>query len=151
MSRLILVALIMLFAVPLSAQTKKARGTNDELKDTLVALETQSWVAWQKRDGKFFQQFLARDHVEVGSSGVADAAAVAAFVGSPMCVVKNYSIDKFNFVRLNADTALLTYHAEQDTTCNGSPVPSPAWVSSLYVRRSGHWLNALYQQTPARR
>jgi hypothetical protein len=48
----------------------------------------------------------------------------------------------------DANTALLNYWAEQDTTCNGNAVPSPAWVSSLYVRRGERWVNALYQQTP---
>ena len=50
-------------------------------------------------------------------------------------------------VTFNKDTALLTYRAEQDTVCNGIAVPSPVWVSSLYVKRGGHWLNALYQQS----
>jgi hypothetical protein len=29
------------------------------------------------------------------------------------------------------------------------PLPHPAWVSSLYVLRGGHWLNALFQETNA--
>ncbi|HSS19767.1 MAG TPA: nuclear transport factor 2 family protein [Pyrinomonadaceae bacterium] len=149
MTRLI-VLVLMAFMFPVSAEAK-GRKPKEDLKETLVALEKQSWVAWQKRDGKFFSQFLSPDHVEVGSTGIANATAVAAFVGSPICVIKSYSVDKFNFVQLNADAAVLTYYAEQDTTCNGSPVPSPAWVSSVYVRRNGHWLNALYQQTPARK
>jgi hypothetical protein len=47
------------------------------------------------------------------------------------------------------NTALLTYRAEQDTMCGKSAVPSPAWVSSLFVRRNGKWVNALYQHTKA--
>lgn len=119
-----------------------------DLNETLTGLEKQSWEAWQKRDGKFFQKFLSEDHVEVGTTGPANKAAIVAFVASPVCVVKSYAVDSFNFTKFDENTALLTYRAKQDTTCNGKAVPSPAWASSLYVRRGGVWLNALYQQTP---
>jgi hypothetical protein len=52
--------------------------------------------------------------------------------------------------RFDTNTVLLTYHAAQSTTCSGTPIPSPVWVSSLYVRRGGRWVNAAYQQTPVR-
>jgi hypothetical protein len=121
----------------------------DPLEDTLVRLEKRSWEAWQRRDGAFFQTFLSDDHVEIGFGGVAHKAAVVAGVSSPACVVRDYAVDGFAVTRLDATTALLTYHASQHTTCGGRPVPSPVWAGSLYVRRGGIWLNAVYQQTPA--
>jgi hypothetical protein len=121
------------------------------LKETLVNLEKQSWEAWQKRDGKFFQQFLADDHVEIGFNGITNKAGVVAGVASPVCVVKSYTVDKFQVTVFDSNTALLTYHAAQDTTCGSVVVPSPVWVSSLYVRRDGRWLNAAYQQTQTRK
>ena len=131
--------------------TNKALTKTDAeaLKETLVNLEKQSWEAWQKRDGKFFQKFLSDDHVEVGFGGVANKGTIVAGVASPVCVVKSYKVDRFELTVLSADTALLTYHAEQDTTCGGATVPSPVWVSSLYLKRNGRWQNALYQQTQA--
>lgn len=120
---------------------------NSALKETLTRLEKQSWEAWKNRDGKFFQEFLSEDHVEVGFTGPANKAAIVAFVASPICVVKTYAVDNFNLTRFDEHTALLTYRAEQDTTCNGKAVPSPAWASSLYVRRGRVWVNAFYQQT----
>ena len=121
----------------------------DALKDTLVGLERQSWHAWQRHDGAFFQRFLSDDHVEVGFRGITGKAAVVTSVASPACVVHGYTIDSFEVTRLNPTTALLTYHAAQRTLCDGHPVPSPVWVSSLYVQRADRWLNALYQQTQA--
>jgi hypothetical protein len=44
----------------------------------LVNLAEQSWEAWKKRDGKFFQEFLSDDHVEVGFSGAATKAQIVA-------------------------------------------------------------------------
>ena len=116
----------------------------------MIKLEKQSWEAWKKRDGKFFSEFLADDHVEVGFGGVTNKATVVAGVASPICVVKSYEIDKFELTVFDANTALLTYHAAQDTACNGNAVPSPVWVSSLYIKRGDRWLNAMYQQTQTR-
>ena len=120
-------------------------------KDSLVALEKQSWEAWKNRDGKFFEGFLSDDHVEIGFGGRTDKKTVVAGVGSPACVVKSYTVDRFDLKVLGPDTALLTYYADQDTTCGGNPVPSPVWVGSLYVRRGGRWWNAAYQQTQTKR
>jgi hypothetical protein len=121
------------------------------VKETLVNLEKQSWEAWKKRDGKFFEEFLSDEHVEVGFGGTATKAQVVGFVASPACEVRSYSVDRFELTMFDANTALLTYHAAQDTICNGKAVPSPAWVSSLYVKRGDRWLNAFYQQTQIRK
>jgi hypothetical protein len=117
------------------------------IQDMLVSLEKQSWVAWKDRDGKFFERFLSDDHVEVGFSGPNDKATVVTGVASPACMVKSYSIENFKVVLLAPDAAVVTYHAAQDTTCNGKPVPSPAWASSIYIKRGDRWLNAVYQQS----
>ena len=117
------------------------------LKAHLVGLEKQSWEAWKNRDGKFFENFLSDDHVEVGFTGRAGKAEIVAFVGSAACQVKSYQLDDFRLQMLSSETALLTYRENQDTVCHAK-VPSPCWVSSLYVKRGERWLNALYQQTP---
>ena len=147
MKNLTMIVLLM-FSFAVSAFGQPAQADKGSLKETLTNLEKQSWEAWKNRDGKFFQGFLSDDHVEVGFGGPTDKKNVVSFVGSPVCTVKSYTVDNFNLTEFGPDTALLTYHAAQDTTCNGKPVPSPVWVSSLFVKRDGHWLNAMYQQTP---
>jgi Domain of unknown function (DUF4440) len=117
------------------------------LQETLVAMEKQSWVAWKNHDANFFRGFLSDDHLEVGFTGVANKSDVVKSVESPMCVVSSYVVDNFHVVSLSADLAVVTYHESQDTKCNAVAVPSPAWVSSLYIKREGRWLNVLYQQT----
>jgi hypothetical protein len=47
----------------------------------------------------------------------------------------------------DANTALLIYHAAQDTTCRGIAVQIPVWATSLYIRRGDRWFNVFYQQT----
>ena len=116
------------------------------IKEQLIKLEKQSWEAWKNRDGKFFQDFLSDDHVEVGFGGVSSKGDIVSFVGSPVCTVKSYQLDQFELKMLDKNTALLTYREAQDTVCH-NPVPSPCWVSSLYMKRGDRWLNVLYQQT----
>ncbi|MFY9821236.1 MAG: nuclear transport factor 2 family protein [Thermoanaerobaculia bacterium] len=134
-----------------SALGQAARPDQDKLKEDLTRLERQSWEAWKNHDGKFFQTFLSDDHLEVGFQGLSDKSQVVSFVASPICRIKSYELDGFELRKFSPETALLTYRAAQETTCNGRPVPSPVWVSSLYVKRGGHWLNALFQQSQAGR
>jgi hypothetical protein len=140
-------------AVATAALSGNATATADEtaLKETLVQLEQQTWEAWKNRDGKFFQDTLSDDHVEIHGGGRTGKADVVAGVASPACVVKTYAIDNFQLTVINADSALLSYHAAQDTTCGSFVVPSPVWVSSLWVRRGGRWSNVLFQQTPTKK
>lgn len=138
-------SILFIFNVAVAGQTA---AVDDKLKETLINVEKQSWVAWQKRDGSFYQNSLSDDHVEVNAVGTASKKEVVDFVGSPVCVVKSYSLDRFDVTIFSADTALIVYHAEQDTTCNGKRAPSPTWVTSLYVKRDGKWLNAMFEETP---
>ena len=116
---------LVLMAAAAAALIAQPAPPDAALKETLVALEKQSWEAWKNRDGQYFQGFLSDDHVEIGFGGVTDKATVVAGVGSPACVVKSYFVDHFELKALGPDTALLTYYADQDTTCGGNPVPSP--------------------------
>jgi Domain of unknown function (DUF4440) len=119
-----------------------------EIKKLLVGLERESWAAWKERNAQFYRTFLSEDHVEVYGTGVLDKNAVLQTVGSAACEVRSYVVDSFELHMLDATTALLTYRAAQDTSCGGHPVPSPAWVSSLYLKRGDRWLNVFYQQSP---
>jgi hypothetical protein len=144
MKRTIIAAAAAFFLMASQAPAQTA-----SLEATLTQLERDSWVAWQNHDGGFFDRFLADDHVEVHGPGVTTGkGGVVAHVASDACVVSSYRLDQFRFTRFNERTALLTYRAEQDTNCQGFHVPSPVWVSSLFVRRKGEWRNALYVHTP---
>src|SRR4029077_14309991 len=61
-------AVFLTFAVSVLAESAEEAT----LKEQLIKLEKQSWVAWKNRDGKFFQEFLSDDHVEVSSGGIAN-------------------------------------------------------------------------------
>jgi len=140
----------LLTSVIVSAQIPNKVVENESesaLKEKFIKLEKLSWEAWKNHDGKFFQDFLSDDHVEIGFSGVADKSAVVAMVSGSTCNVQSYSVDKFRVSIFGGNTALVTYYADQTTTCNGKPAPRPVWASSLYQKRGDRWLNVSYQQT----
>ena len=139
-------ALLILVTLILNASSR-AQTEENATREKLINLEKQSWEAWKNRNAPFFKEFLSDDHVEVGFYGLANKNQVLATVASSACTVRNYSVDQFNVTLLDANTALLTYHAAQETTCNDKAVPSPVWVSSLYIKRGDRWLNVFYQQT----
>lgn len=127
-----------------------ARETDDQVRQQLIALENQSWAAWKGHDGKFFESFLSDDHVEMSPIGAASKESVVKGVAAGGCIVKDYSVGQFGFVRLSDDAAVLTYHAAQTTTCGSAPVPSPVWATSVYAKRNGRWMNVVYEHTPAK-
>lgn len=127
-----------------------AKAISDKaLERQLIAMEKQSWVAWQKMDAKFWQGFLSDDHVELnGFIGATGKQQVIDGIASGGCKVASYAVDHFNFRRFDATTALLIYRAAQDTRCGPVKVPSPVWATSLFQLRNGRWQNVLYGHTP---
>jgi hypothetical protein len=113
-------------------------------------LEAQSWEAWKGRDASFFEKFLSEDHLDIHAYGMAGKAAVVAGVRSPACNVRSYSLGPLSVLAVSPDTVLVTYRAEQDTSCGETKVPSPVWATSLYARRDGRWVNVMYQHTAIR-
>jgi hypothetical protein len=118
------------------------------LEQRLIRMERDSWEAWQRQDAGFWRHFLSDDHLEFHRTGVSTREEVIAFIASRVCTVTRFSLGHFTFRRFDADTAVLIYRAEQTTSCGGQRVPSPVWATSLYERRHGRWVNALYGHTP---
>ena len=72
-------------------------------------------------------------------------------VRSPVCVVQSYTLGPLSVTPVAPDSILVTYRAEQETLCGSARVPSPVWATSLYAKRSGRWVNVLYQHSPVTR
>ena len=137
------------FLVAAGARPARAQSSDPKLEQDLISLEKESWEAWKNRDGDFFERFLSEDHVEIHPAGIAGKAGVVASVRTKACVVNSYSLDGFKLTKFSDDAALLTYWADQNTLCNGVAVPTPVWTGSLFIKRDGRWVNAVYQHTKA--
>ena len=141
--RLVPLAIAAELAAPALAQAPPPpSGTEAQL----IALERQSWLAWQKKDLAFWERHLSADHVEIdGPDGPQDRTYVLKGVANRACAVASYALDRFTFRELDADTAMLVYHAAQEFACGDKRIPNVGWVTSLYQRRNGRWENVLFQ------
>lgn len=127
-----------------ASDTRPVRGIEQQLID----LERRSWVAWRDHDAAFFERFLSEDHIEMQGTGPASRRAVIATVRAG-CQVAHYDLDQFSVHLLDNHTAIVTYRADQDTTCGAARVPTPVWATSLFQKRGGRWVNVLYVHSPA--
>jgi hypothetical protein len=129
-------------------QTKTPKNNNNSVEAQLIALEKQADEAWRKKDGVFFQSLLSEDAVGVGSEGIFNKSQIVKAISGSRCEIKTSSMDNFKMVLLDKNTALLTYKAMQDVTCNGNTEPPTVWASTVFVKRGGKWLAAFHQETP---
>ena len=148
-----LIAPLFAFVTTLAGAAEPLTPATSSLSDeaTIRELESKSWIAWKNHDAIFFEQFLSDDHVEIHGYGVVGKGAVVESVRSPVCVVQSFTLGPLSVTVVSPDVMLVTYRAEQDTLCVSTRVPSPVWATSLYAKRSGRWVNVLYQHTPVTR
>lgn len=150
MKRIFIVMMIAIAASFITlGQTKTPKNNNNSVEAQLIALEKQAWEAWKNRNGSFYQSFLSEDSIQISANGVENKAQIIESMSDSSCEVKSYSLDNFKLVMLEKNTAILTYKAMPDAICNGKALPVTLWASSVYVKRSGKWLAAFYQDTPA--
>lgn len=152
MKRMLIVALVLLVSAGVaSAQTneKGSKAGKSSVEDQLISMEKQAWEAWKNKNGGYFQTFLADDAVLISGSGVEGKAAAVKSISSMPCEVRGYSLDNFKLIMIEKNTALLTYSAKQDYSCNGKAGPPQVWASSIFVKRGGKWLNISHQETTA--
>lgn len=130
-------------AVPAQAQ--------DDLESTLVKIEKSLWEAWKGGDADVFEARLVENAVHTGAGGVTvGRAQMIEGMQEAECEVESFSLSDFRVQRVGSGTAILTYRAEQTATCAEETLPTPVWSSAVYVNRDGGWMNAFYQETPAR-
>jgi hypothetical protein len=150
MKRTLMVLMLAIAASSLaSGQAKTSADTDAAAEAQIISLEKQAAEAWKNKNGSFFQTFLSEDTSVLGSMGLIDSKSqIVSAISGANCEVKSYSLSNFRVAMLTKDTAVLTYKAIQDVTCDGKPEPAEVWSSSVYVKRGGKWLAAFHQETP---
>lgn len=85
--------------------------------------------------------------MSIGADGVSNKAQVIAATPT-QCQVKSVSLNQFKFVKLDANTVVLTYVATQEAVCDAKKAPTTVRATVNYVKRGDRWLEAMYMQTP---
>jgi hypothetical protein len=124
-------------------------GDVDGDLDELLALETEVWRALVAGDPGADGAHLADDFVGLYPTGFADRSDhVGQLEGGP--TVASFALDQVRLVPVAEAAALLCYRASFRRP--GAPASGPAevmYVSSLWCRRDGRWVNTFSQDTPA--
>jgi uncharacterized protein (TIGR02246 family) len=104
--------------------------------------------AFQKQDAAAVKRLMADDHVAVTAyyggprTGAEQLAALADLK------LAEYSTGKRKTAPLGKDAVLITYELTQKGTFKGKEVPRRNFVSAVWVKRDGRWLEVFYQETP---
>jgi hypothetical protein len=116
-------------------------------EDIAVRLERQTWEAVKAKDYQAYVRLLADDFLDVEPVGIITKSEEEK--GIVQLTLDEYKWEGLRVVHLSPEATLLVYKATQKANFGGQPVPTPTWVSSLWIKRSGKWLNALVQETKA--
>ena len=106
--------------------------------DFFVGLETQMWEALVRGDGAADRELLSQDFLGVYPTGFADRDQhVDALADGP--TMSAYTLSDARLTRICEDTVLLSYRA--DCTSAGRESTQTMFISSVWARRDGRWLN----------
>jgi hypothetical protein len=112
--------------------------------DEIIALETAVWTALRDGDAAADARLLAHDFLGVYPTGFAGVDDHAGQLDSG-ATVASFRIDEPHLKVLTDDHVLLAYEATyQRPDCPEERM----YVSSIWSRRDGDWINVFSQDTP---
>jgi hypothetical protein len=119
------------------------------LLEDFVQLETQVWRALADGDADADGRMLSEDFLGVYPAGFADRKShVEQLSDGP--TVASFALHEARLLPVSESAVILSYRAEFERPTS-SAVSEVHWmyVSSLWCRRDGAWLNVFSQDTPA--
>ncbi|MCU1309897.1 MAG: hypothetical protein JWO20_1022 [Candidatus Angelobacter sp.] len=148
MRRLTNLLTISLVIVTLASAGPLLLAQKSDLETTLTDTERQLWNAWKAKDGATFDKTLDPNAVTMGDKGLMDRAASIKEITTQNCQVQNFTLSDTKVTQIDKDTALLTYKAHQDATCDGKKIPPTVNVSTVYEKHGDKWQPVFHQETP---
>ena len=116
--------------------------------DVFIELETRVWEALRAGDAAQDARLLASDFLGVYPSGFADRSDHAGTLANGPTVA-DYELHEPRLMVLSEADVLLCYRADwRRFGADGRGPAESMYISSLWSRRSGQWLNVFSQDTP---
>ncbi len=117
-------------------------------KEALLELEKKAFEAWSKKDGKYFEAFIADNFVGYHDGKVSTKAEEIKGIVESKCDVKSFDLSDPQVTPIGPDAAVLTTKATADATCDGKKLPSPVVSATLFVRSGDSWKAAYHNEVP---
>jgi len=148
-SLLFILSLSLLIAACGGTETAENSNRNSaepakSLEATLTDLDKSAGEAMIKKDGRFFERFLANGFVGQTPDGPVDKAVVVKMLGENDCDIKSTSSSGVKVTELADGVALFTGKSSSEGTCGGAAIPE-AYFATLYVKEGDNWKAAFYQ------
>ena len=119
----------------------------------LLDLERQFWDAMRDKDASAASKMTDDGCIVVGAQGVAaiDKASMGKMVKEAEWELRHYSFDEQNAqVRMiGDDVAIVAYTVTEKVVVDGKSITMKANDASVWVRRNGHWVNAMHTESLA--
>jgi hypothetical protein len=114
--------------------------------DALITLERKVWDALAAGDAMADERLLSDDFLGVYPTGFAGRGDHAgALADGP--TVESYAIEEARAMHLGDEVALLAYRAVYHRP--GEPTEHEMYITSVWQRRAGAWVNVFSQDTPS--
>lgn len=107
-------------------------------------LETRAYAAWQSRDTRFWDRFLADSFIGWGSRGRLDKAGATREYAGADCKIKRFGLADEQVTRLGPGVALMTYRASVDGACDGRKIPATTRAAAVFVLDGNSWREAFH-------
>jgi len=141
--------LLLSIAVAGCNRSKPAAASSESAspEQAVMQLERKTWELAKSKNKTAAASLMADDFVDVGESGVVTRSKVLDTFGQ--ATINSFALDQLQAVALAPTVVVVTYKATATGSAQGRPLPSPVFVSSVWVKRNGQWLNVLYHDTTA--
>jgi len=130
---------VLLIAVPIA----RADDATKEIEKALAALND----AFVKKDADAIKKLMSDDHISVTTyygGPVTPAQQIAALTEFKDF---EYTAGKMKMTTVDKETVLITYTLAMKGTFKGKPLAAKSFVSSLWTKRDGKWVEVMYQET----
>lgn len=141
--RIVTATAAVMSAVTAFAAAPANAGDLADLKAARAKLET----AFVDQDAAAIRSLMTSDHVAAtyAYGGVLDLDAQIASIGDLKVAFSDVSAPMITL--FDAEGAYVTYETSLDGTYRGKPLPHRVFVSEIWVKTDGRWLEKAYQET----
>jgi hypothetical protein len=138
-----------LVLLPRPAPGRQNDAVSQLLLEDFIRLETQVWRALADGDAEADCRMLSGDFLGIYPTGFADRKShVEQLLDGP--TVASFALYDARMLAVSDSAVILSYRAEfERPTSTGVSKAHCMYVSSLWCRRDGAWLNVFSQDTPA--
>jgi ketosteroid isomerase-like protein len=142
------VKMVLAFALVFAGAASSTRADDgSELAAVRAAMQALD-AAFENQDEATILSLVTPDHVAIAPVYGGSATVEEQFALFPAISYSAYDATEPAVAFLDPQTVITNYRISLKGTFRGNPLPSPVFVTEIWVKQDGKWLQRLYQETP---